>query len=392
MRVIKHSRDLVLIILGAIMAVFLKMNPQNREVWLISERRDEAEDNGYYLFKYIRETHPEKKAFYVIDKKSPAYQKIKQYGNAIHHNSLSHYTYYFLAEKHLSAFQFFGVPETPFLWKLEKWGIIKKKKVFLQHGITKEMLPFLHHKNTNYRLFVCGAKPEYDYIKSNFGYPDENVKYLGFCRFDYLHGFNTKKQILIMPTWRQWFGLTNKDSNRRNDYSNFVESDYFKTYSSLLSDSRLHYVLKSTDTRLVFYPHPEMQRFIHAFNIADSKNSNIIIADRKTYNLQELLKESQLLITDYSSVAFDFAYMKKPLIYYQFDQEAYYSNHFQKGYFDCSRDGFGPVIKEKKKLIEEINKVLNGFVVQTYLDRSRQFFLLNDQQNCKRHFEVIRNI
>ena len=49
---------------------------------------------------------------------------------------------------------------------------------------------------------------------------------------------------------------------------------------------------------------------------------------------------------DYSSIAFDFAYMKKPLIYYQFDQDKYYTNHFAKGYFDCERDGFGPQMSE----------------------------------------------
>ena len=168
MKLIKHTKDIIKIIIGISISSIMRLNKNNKDIWLISERKDEAEDNGYHLYRYIKENHPSKKVFYLINKKSKSYLKLKSFDSIIQYNSIRHYIYYFLAAKHISAFQFFGVPETPFIWKMEEHGWIKNKKIFLQHGITKEMLPFLLYKNTNYDLFVCGGKPEYNYIKRNY--------------------------------------------------------------------------------------------------------------------------------------------------------------------------------------------------------------------------------
>lgn len=388
MKVLKHIKDLIKISISFIVASIMKLNKENNDIWLISERKDEAEDNGYYLYKYIRENHRNQKVFYLINKKSPSYSKIRKYETIIQYNSLKHFIYYFLSNKHISAFQFFGVPETPFLWKLEEKGFIKKKKIFLQHGITKEMLPFLLYKNTNYNLFVCGAYAEYNYLKDNYGYPNENLKYLGFCRFDNLHDYKEKNQILLMPTWRQWIGMTNDENNIESDYNNFISTEYFKTYNSLLNNKHLQNFLEKNNCELIFYPHPEMQRFIKAFYC---EHSNIRIANRNKSNLQDLLKESKLLITDYSSIAFDCAYIRKPLIYYQFDQSKYYSNHFQKGYFDCERDGFGPVIKTEDILINKIKEyILNRNDRSIYIERATRFFPIYDKENTKRNYEAIQ--
>ncbi|MEG1311455.1 MAG: CDP-glycerol glycerophosphotransferase family protein [Romboutsia sp.] len=390
MKVLKHCTDLGKIIVGLSIANIMKVKKENRDVWLISERRDEAEDNGYHLFKYIRENHSEEKVFYVIDKKSESYKKIKKYRNIVNHNSIEHYIYYFLADKHISAFQFFGVPETVWLWKLEEKGLIKKKKVFLQHGITKEDLPFLKFNQTNYRLFICGAKKEYEYIKKKFGYPDKNLKYTGFARFDNLHEYKEKKQILLMPTWRSWLGMDNADNDAENEKIKFTNSEYFKIYSSLINNNILYELLKKEEFELIFYPHPEMQRFIKCFN---SDNNIIKVANRKRTNLQELIKESQIIITDYSSIAFDGAYMGKKLIYYQFDSNEYYKDHFTKGYFDCERDGFGDVVKSEKNLIKNIKKyIISVGIEEKYIERSKQFFPLHDMFNCKRNYDEIKKI
>ena len=47
-------------------------------------------------------------------------------------------------------------------------------------------------------LFICSAKKEYEYVKNTYGHPDGVVQYTGLCRFDYLHRFTIKKQILLM--------------------------------------------------------------------------------------------------------------------------------------------------------------------------------------------------
>lgn len=55
----------------------------NKEIWVIGEKPDKAQDNGYHLFKYLRENYPEKEVYYVIDENSPDIDKVKQLGNVV---------------------------------------------------------------------------------------------------------------------------------------------------------------------------------------------------------------------------------------------------------------------------------------------------------------------
>lgn len=361
------------------------------DIYLISERENEAEDNGYYLFKYIRENYPEEKAYYLINKKSKSYERVKKYGNIIHYNSWKHNLYYFLSKKHISAFQFFGVPDNALIWYLESKGLFKKKRVFLQHGVIKEALSFLNYDKTNYTLFICGAKLECEYVKENFKYPAGSVIYTGLARYDGLHNRKkNKKQILLMPTWRQWLGMTNIENDKNQDYENLINSDYYKNYMSFINSKELEILLDTKKYELLFYLHPEAQRFREYFS---SKNSKVKIVSREGVFLQELLKESDILITDYSSVAFEFGYMRKKMMYYQFDNNAYYKNHFQKGYFDCERDGFGPVTFNERDLFENLKKLLSEEKMEEkYEKRSVKFFPLYDTDNSKRIFEHIRGL
>ena len=69
---------------------------------------------------------------------------------------------------------------------------------------------------------------------------------------------------------------------------------------------------------------------VHYYLVCNVDNSEI--------DIQNLLKDSALMITDYSSVFMDFAYMEKPEIYFQFDEDQFRSTHYAKGYFDYKKD------------------------------------------------------
>ena len=140
--------------------------------------------------------------------------------------------------------------------------------------------------------------------------------------------------------------------------------------------------------RLIFYPHHEMQGYIELF---ENNSDRVVIARENEFDVQQLLKESKILITDYSSVAFDFAYMKKPVIYYQFDSDKYYESHYAKGYYSYKELGFGPVISDILELKQSLNKKIfkNSNI---YESRIKRFFYLNDNCNLKRNYESIKDI
>ncbi|HPF83122.1 MAG TPA: CDP-glycerol glycerophosphotransferase family protein [Bacilli bacterium] len=353
----------------------------NKKIILICEDPNEARDNGYHLFKYIRKNYPNDNVYYAINNKASDYNKIKDLGNVINFYSFKHWLYYLSATVNASTHKY-GNPNPPVFYFLQVSGLLRNKRVFLQHGITMNNVSFVNYKNSKYKLFVCGAKKEYEFVKNNFGYKDNQVKYLGFPRFDNLdidNKFN-KKQILLMPTWRTYISRTNID---------FTQTEYFKKYNSLINNKQLINFLEENDIKLYFYLHRNMQKYVDKFDI---KSKNIIV----DYNIdiQDLFKESALMITDYSSVSFDFVYMKKPLIYYQFDKNEFRKKHVQEGYFSYERDGFGNVLEDEEDVVSNIivNYKNDYKLSKRYEKRIEEFFEIRDKDNSKRVYNAIKEL
>ena len=364
----------------------------NREndVWLFCERRNEARDNAFVFFQYMREKYPQLPAFYVIDKESMDYQKVKKYGNVLAYGSQEHKKY-FVKAKYLISSHARGEIEP---WRSDMLGWFwreyrKKKYIFLQHGVIPNDVSYiLGRKRQHFDIFICGAKPEYDFILDQFGYDESVVKYTGLARYDCLHDTQAKHQILLMPTWRSELCQPSWTDKRIVKDEVFINSEYYKRFQDVINNKKLQEMLQKKNIELVFYPHFEVQQYLKYFY---TDCDNIVLASKEKYDVQTLLKESKLLITDYSSVFFDFAYMHKPSVFYQFDGEHFFKEHYQKGYFDYRRDGFGDVVTEENDLINSIQKVVeNNFAMEEkYYKRIGRFFPLHDKKNCERIYNEI---
>lgn len=352
-----------------------------KDIYIVCERGTDARDNGYHMFRYIRENHPDKNVYYIIDKNSADYQKVAQLGQVLQYKSWRHILYFVAARMKISTHIMGYAPGTPYRFqKIQRYIKIPGKHVFLQHGVIKDDLVGLHADRARMDLFICGAKPEYEFVKSVFGHPQGVVQYTGLARYDNLHGHKTERAILVMPTWRMYLSDLSAEE--------FMRSEYFLRWNGLLQHPELLDLLRKNDLKLIFYPHYEMQKFVDCF---PSANDRVIIANFKEYDVQQLLVSTKLLITDYSSVLFDFAYMKKPCIYYQFDKEAFCSRHYKQGYFDCAEDGFGKVVHAPEALLEEIkHNITADFVPEShYLSRMHAFFELHDDRNCERIYHAV---
>ena len=359
-------------------------NKKYNDIWLIAERGDEARDNGYAFYKYMKENHPEKKFYYIIKKDSPDINKIDP-SRRIYYQSAKHLKYYMNAKYLLSTHILGFSPEFRSFGKLvKKFKIFdcKGKKVFLQHGITQSYIEYLTKNSVDLDLFICGAKPEYDFILKNFGFDESVVKYTGFARYDYLKSRkkDNYKEILFMPTWRkELFYLTD---------SEFVQTNYYKNITSILNNEKLNNILNEKNIKLIFYPHYEIQKRIKLFDI---KKENVIVASSNQYDISDLLKETDMLITDYSSVFFDIAYQYKPICYFQPDYKEFRKNQYGEGYFDFNNLGFGKVSINVDDLITNVLEIINNdFVMdKEYQEKVNRFFIYNDSSNCDRIYSEI---
>ena len=347
--------------------------------WIICERGTDARDNGYAMYKYLKCDKPFVNVYYLISKKSVDLHKFNPLTKIVKYKSFKHWLLYRAAEcrmsTHLAAF----APGN-YIGEWFKHHRQSGINVFLQHGITHNEFPSNYYEHNGSDLFICGAEAEFKYISKNCHFPEGNVVYTGFSRFDELHNNDTKNQILVMPSWRSYLKGKTK--------AEFKESEYFKRLDSILRNAIVNQKLNEKKYKLILYIHYSLQQYINCFT---NYSDNIIIADFNHYDVQTLLKESKLLITDYSSVFFDFAYMKKPLIYYQFDVDDFYGMHYQRSYFNHMRDGFGEVVNDEEMLTLGIIKLIdNGFELEDkYKERANNFFALHDSDNSKRIFETI---
>ena len=305
-----------------------------KDLWLICDNGTEASDNGYWLFKYIRENHPEQDCVFAVHKTSVDFDKVNSLGKTVEYGSFMHWILYLTARVNISS-QKGGKPNFAVCYLLEVYGILKNNRVFLQHGVILTDIEFLYYENTKMSLFVTSTYREWEYVNSRYGYPEGVVQLLGLPRFDKLHDFNTvPSQILIMPTWRDWLGTNSLAKNPERDRENFAGSKYYKMWSSVVKSERLKEICKQYGCTVMFCPHRDTQRFIDMY---ETDNPYLTICDYEHFNVQQLIKSSAFMITDYSSVQIDFAYMKKPLAYFHFDYEDYTLHHYHKGYYDYEK-------------------------------------------------------
>ena len=389
MRYVKCSDYAALIKFAVAFPISKLLKKKYKNIWLICEDGKCARDNGYVFYSFMRKMHPEQPVLYAIDKRAPDYKKVEKYGGIVQYGSLRHWICYLIASQNISS-QKSGKPNAAVCYLLEISGCLKNSRVFLQHGITKDDSKWLYYPETLFSLFVCAAKPEYEYVRKTFQYPEGCVRYLGFPRFDALHDHHSDKHmILIMPTWRKWLNSSFRKLYRGN--AGFERSEYFKRWNSLLNNRSLAEILEQKKVYAVFCLHRNAEEHIEKFGTISSR---ISIVNQDECDIQELLKSASFLITDYSSVFFDFVYMKKPVLFYQFDAETYRSEQLQKGYFDYDHNPFGEVCKSEEQVVNKLKAEMErGFDLNPcFLEAHREYFPLYDNCNNERIYQAVRKL
>lgn len=358
---------------------------RNKEIWLMGERSDTAQDNTYHLFNYIRKTKPEINAYYVIEKDAKDRKYIEKLGNIIDFGSLKHTLYLMCAKTTINSYV-----ERPNMYTEEYKEIIKyypefvqNKKVFLQHGVigVSRVNHVLHKNRVNYALFVTSSQFEKNHIVKEFGYSEDEVIVTGLPRWDNLNKNLATKKILLMPTWRSW--IQSEEELR--------QSEYFNRYMDLITNKHVIRLLEDYDYELVFYPHYQVQRIItdNTIHIHD----RIRIVRQGERRVQDLLNECEILLTDYSTVAFDFAYMEKPVIFYQFDYSEFYSKHYNEGPIQHKKQLFGPVVEKIDDVVAKIEAFLIGREnLDDYKKRIGLFIEKQQKSHNERVFDEIMKI
>lgn len=348
-----------------------------KNIWIIGERPYKAQDTGFRFFEYMRKNFKNKNCYYVIEGESPELQNVEPLGNVLFYKSKKHVKYTLMARRIISSHH----PD--YLYPLRTDEFIKKvkaKKIFIQHGVlgTKNIEHFYGKNSPSFStdLFLVSSDFEKQIVINDLGYDPNEVEVTGLSRFDSLfeRDVELKRQLLIIPTWREWLVQENA----------FLESEYYKNYKELINNEKLHELADKNNFEIVFCLHPNMQKYSHLF-----KSAPVRVINQGEVDVQYLLKQSAMMITDYSSVAFDFSFLNKPIIYYQFDRARFFG---KKGsHIDLDNDLPGDIVYSIEEILDKVQSYAeNNFKMkEEHKERAAKFLKFHDQKSCERIYNAI---
>ena len=249
---------------------------------------------------------------------------------------------------------------------------------FKRFGHSRAGLPGAPASNSrthrNYTKAVVSSNSVISYYAEGFGIEEQNVKSIGIPRTDVFFDDSYKKSkkeelynkypftkgkkvIMFAPTFR--------GKGKTTAYFPFEQIDFKSIYEDL--NEEYIFILKL---------HPFVKEQLNI-----PKEYKDFYYDFSAYReINDLLLITDVLITDYSSVCFEYALLNKPMVFFAFDVDEYTRNRdFYYSYQDFIP---GPIVKTTHELISSIHqKVFNQEKVNKFVDL---FYDQKDGKSSKR--------
>ena len=361
-----------------------------KPIWIFYDKLYKAGDNAEYLFRYCMENHPEADCYYILNKTANEYHDLrKKYGKHIVvfdsvRDKLAVLNAKIIFATHATVWGFCGFNAT---LRRQFKHLLNADVVCIQHGLTIQNIAQYQNKlKDNTQRYFCASKYEINNLKRPiYGYKEEDLCLTGSPRYDGLVN-NDQKQVLIAPTWRRNIVITGNKMGTAKEYNpEFKHTKYFEIYNRLINDRRLLETAKKHGYKIVFLIHPTLSSQVDDY---DTNEYLSIIPAVSDVSYEKMLTESSVMLTDYSGIQFDFAYMKKPVLYYQPKE---LPPQYTEGFYHYDTMGFGPIIEEYDEIVEMLCQYIeNGCKMEeAYQKRVDDFFEFTDHSNCRRIMDEI---
>ncbi|WP_426350502.1 CDP-glycerol glycerophosphotransferase family protein [Alloiococcus sp. CFN-8] len=354
-----------------------------KNLWITFDKMYKGGDCGEYFYKYLISTNNTSiEPHYIINYDYPdADRLIKEGYKPLRYRSLKQRLYFLnssiVATTHANLPAFSGMIPACFSCLQD---LFNAEVVCIQHGLAVQQLA--HNNNQlydNLKRFYCASPREIENLsKPIYYFPEDYLKLTGIPRFDGLKS-DDKKQILITPTWRNYIAVPASLGNVRPYTETFKETDYFKIYNNLISDERLIAAAKKNGYKIIYLLHPTISSQISDYQPGEG----VEVRSAVGVNYEEILKESSLMVTDYSGVQFDFAYMRKPVVYYHPPK---LPPHYSEGGFFYDTMGFGEICTDHEELVSTLISYMERqcSIDSFYKKREDDFFAFEDLNSCQR--------
>lgn len=357
-----------------------------KKIWITFDKLYKGGDCGEYFYRYMRSRRSDHiTPYYIIREDVPDGKRMQEEGlKPLYYRSWKQRLLYLHASMifatHSSVHSFCG---------FSKWEVkfiqdrIKAVNTCIQHGLSVQDLTLDSNRivNNNKRYY-CASKCEMENLASpGYDYGADVLRLTGLARYDGLID-QREKMILITPTWRAYIAMPAVMGSARPYNPEFKNTEYYRIYQALLENEKLQEAARRNGYRIVYLLHPILSAQIGDFHAGKS----VEILPATEVNYEKILTQASLMVTDYSGVQFDFAYMRKPVVYFH---PPTLPPHFEDGGFSYETQGFGEICTKIDELVEALCGYLDADcrTKPEYKEREDAFFAFSDHENCRRIFE-----
>ena len=379
----------------------------DKEIWLYVDSKTVVCDNAYYQYLNDHGKDDGIERYYIVtnDKIIGILDDTIDKNMLVAFGSDKHEKLFFRCSKILTSYI-----EDENIWpysqekvKKQLMGGFNAELIYLQHGVMHAHLPWYYSKmRSPADKIVISSDFEKENLLSNYGYEETDLYETGMPRFDMIDlsvGDKSCKRILFAPSWRKYLtgDRINEDGSREAKTEKMRTSSYFKGIIDFLTREELKEFLEKNDLYLDVKMHPI---FINTYS---EFFENMVGADKETDEVQEIYnyvglgkkeenririvqegvneKDYICLITDFSSMLYDYVYTGTPVLYYIPDYEEFLvgMNHYRE--LDMPlEDGFGPWTDSCDELLENLKMTAdNDFIVQeNYREKYESFFKVRE--------------
>ena len=363
---------------------------RKKQIWLTFDQLFKGGDNGEYFFRYVADNHSDLvNMYYIANPDCADYKRLeKTYKNLLPFNSMKakliamHATCVFATRVDVKQYCGFGP-------QLEAYhrGLLNYDVFCLQHGLTiQRIAQYQNRLFDNTKLYFCVSPNEVANLSHPvYGYDPDMLLLTGAPRYDPLIS-EDKRQILIAPTWRRNVTAGTNKKGKRHEYSiNFKETEYYRIYNGLINNQKLIECARETGYRIIYLVHPILSPQVGDFH--GPEEVTILAGADGNVSYEQMMKESSLMLTDHSGIQFDFASMRKPLVYYHPET---LPPQYDAGGMDYETQAFGPVCKNEEEVVDALCSAMRRDcrMEDEYRARADAFFAYDDHDNCKRIFEA----
>lgn len=331
--------------------------------WVLMDRVESGHDNAEHLFAHLQSEERSIRSWFAVEKGSKDWKRLRSQGfkHLLAYGSLK-WMLVCLNASHVVSSQagpYVDNPQALRPVRRPSWRFI-----FLQHGVIATDL----HRWLNRRqfdMFVTTTADEFAAIagdNSLYRFTPHEVALTGLPRHDRLVRLDAalpkrrRNRILVLPTWREYLlGSGTDGAGRRPLRDDFAQTTYARAWFGLLRSESLRDLAQEHGATIAFMPHPNIQPYLDQFALPPYVET-LTYADN---DIQHVLTSAKVVVTDFSSIVFDAAYIGRPIVYYQFDQaEAFGGRHtVRQGYFSYEDDGFGPVVHGEDEVVDALRTI-----------------------------------